>query len=80
MKRPNFTHLDPEDLHSCQHCRHLSLDMVTGYFCDIDRTRDFFKRKQEVFMVNDCENYVSHFVSDYRRRPDLEAQLKKAKK
>ena len=54
--------------------------MVTGYFCDIDRTRDFFKRKQEVFMVNDCENYVSHFVSDYRRRPDLEAQLKKAKK
>ena len=31
----------------------------------------------DYIQVNDCEEYKSPYISDYRRRTDLENQLKK---
>lgn len=75
MKKPNFTHLDPEDLHTCQHC--------TNTYIDIDKRHDGIMclkygliEHNKAIMVNDCEQWGSPYVSDYRRRTDLESQLK----
>ena len=76
MTKPNFTHLDPEDLHTCQHCGNA--------YIDIDKRHDGIMcpkygliKHTNAIMVNDCEQWGSPYVSDYRRRPDLESQLKK---
>ena len=74
MKQVNFKGLDPDDLHTCQHCQHS--------FHDIDINRKVCARSgqpiapMDYISVNDCEEYKSPYLSDYRRRTDLEKKLK----
>lgn len=75
MNRVNFKGLDPDDLHTCQHCQHS--------FHDIGMSRKVCSMSghpiapMDYISTNDCEEYMSPFISDYRRRPDLERQLNK---
>lgn len=74
--KPNFTHLDPEDMHTCQHCSNMYLDIdkrLKGVMCP----KYGLITHNNAIMVNDCEQWGSPYVSDYRRRPDLEAQINK---
>ena len=74
MRKVNFKGLDPEDLHTCQHCQHS--------FHDIDINRKVCSKlgqpiaPMDYISVNDCEEYKSPYLSDYRRRTDLENELK----
>lgn len=74
MAKVNFKGLDPDDLHTCQHCQHS--------FHDIGMNRKVCARSGQpiapmnYIQVNDCEEYKSPYLSDYRRRMDLENQLK----
>ena len=74
MRKVNFKGLDPEDLHTCQHCQH--------HFHDIGMNRKVCSESgqpiapMDFISVNDCEEYKSPYLSDYRRRTDLENQLK----
>jgi len=74
MKKVTFKGLDPDDLHTCQHCQHS--------FHDIGMNRKVCAKSgqpiapMDYIQVNDCEEYKSPYLSDYRRRTDLENQLK----
>lgn len=74
MKPITFKGLDPDDLHTCQHCQHS--------FHDIGMNRKACAKSgqpiapMDYIQVNDCEEYKSPYLSDYRRRTDLENQLK----
>lgn len=74
MKKVTFKGLDVFDLHTCQHCQHQFHDIginrkVCSKYGHIIAPMDYIK-------VNDCEEYKSPYISDYRRRTDLENQLK----
>jgi hypothetical protein len=77
MKQVNFKGLNPDDLHTCQHCKHS--------FHDIGMNRKTCARSgqpiapMDYIQVNDCEEYKSPYLSDYRRRTDLENELKQKK-
>lgn len=68
----NYLYYDPEDIHDCDHCQHLTFQMSVGLWCSLRN-----EKAQNVHMVNDCELWKSPFLSDYRRRHDLERQQKK---
>lgn len=79
----NFLRLDPEDLHTCNHCQHhyLDIDEMTDrvlHKChQHEKTGQYIINPMQTHYVNDCELWRSPFISDYRRRPDLENKLKK---
>lgn len=75
MTKPNFTHLDPEDLHTCQHCGNAYIDIDKRHEGIMCPKYGLIKHSNAI-MVNDCEQWGSPYVSDYRRRHDLESQLK----
>ena len=53
-----FTHLEPLDCHSCNHCSHLYLDIGTGYFCPMHRGVDF-RDKMKVVTINNCPDFIT---------------------
>lgn len=75
MNKVNFLRYDPEDMHDCDHCQNLVLDLGRGLVC---RVHD--EEMTYVHAVNDCKDWKSPYLSDYRRRPDLENELKKGTK
>lgn len=79
----NFLRLDPEDLYTCNHCQHhyIDIDEMTDrvlHKChQHEKTGQYIINPMQTHYVNDCELWRSPFISDYRRRPDLENKLKK---
>ena len=67
----NYLHYDPDDMHDCDHCDHLTFQMGVGLYCSYRR-----EKAQNIHMVNDCIFWRSPFLSDFRRRHDLEKQQK----
>lgn len=53
-----FTHLEPQDYHSCNNCARLHLDIDKGYFCPMHREVDF-RDKLKLVMVNDCTDFLT---------------------
>ena len=74
MRKVNFKGLDPEDLHTCQHCQHSFHDI--GMCQKVCAKSGQPIAPMDYIQVNDCEEYKSPYLSDYRRRTDLENQLK----
>ena len=74
MKQINFKGLDPDDLHTCQHCQHSFHDI--GMCQKVCAKSGQPIAPMDYIQVNDCEEYKSPYLSDYRRRTDLENQLK----
>lgn len=72
-----WTHLDPLDLHTCEHCQQSILDLGLGMLC---RVHDVIISPQDFHKVVECADWKSPYESDYRRRPDLENELKKGTK
>ena len=71
----NFLYLEPLDLHTCQHCRNMYLDLdkrQEGLMCE----KNGLIPHRNAIMVNDCEQWASPYQNDYKRRPDLESELK----
>ena len=75
----HFTKLDPEDAHCCRFCQHSyvqMLGMFGKHFCnvrgDVGMNEDY-----NYIRPNDCEDYLSVWQNDYRRRRDLEREIKK---
>ena len=77
MRKVNFKGLDPDDLHTCQHCQHHFHDI--GMNCKVCSKSGQPIAPMDFISVNDCEEYKSPYLSDYRRRTDLENELKKQK-
>ena len=73
MKKVTFKGLDPENMHTCQHCQHSFHDIVNGKMCE------YYGHIPTAYyiQVNDCGAYKSPYMSDYRRRTDMERQLRK---
>lgn len=69
-----FTHYDPENLRTCNHCQHTVLDLGRGIIC---RVYDVVISPQDIHKVVECESWKSPYENDYRKRPDLEKKLKK---
>ena len=74
MKKVNFKGLDPDDLHTCQKCQHSFHDI--GMCQKVCAKSGQPIAPMDYIQVNDCEEYKSPYLSDYRRRTDLENQLK----
>lgn len=76
---PDFTNLglDPEKLHTCQHCQHSFHDI--GMCRKVCAFSGETIAQMDYISVNDCKNYKSPYISDYRRRADLENELKNKK-
>ena len=74
MKKVTFKGLDPEDLHTCQHCQHSFHDI--GMCQKVCAKSGQPIAPMDYIQVNDCEEYKSPYLSDYRRRTDLENELK----
>ena len=73
MEKITFKGLDPEDLHTCQHCKNAHYDIdIHSMVCPKGIILAEF-----YIQVNDCKDWLSPYLSDYRRRPDLESQLRK---
>ena len=53
-----FTHLDPLDCHSCNHCSRLYIDIDTGYYCQMHREVDF-RDKMKVVKINNCHDFIT---------------------
>lgn len=73
----NFKELDPLSIKSCNHCKHIYYDIDKGFRCPIHKDIEYTGAM--IYMVNDCEDYLSCYVNDYRRRYDLERELEKGK-
>ena len=73
MKKVNFKGLNPDDLHTCQHCQHAYHD--TGMQSKVCGKSGERISPMDYLSTNDCELYKSPFLSDYRRRVDLERKL-----
>ena len=74
MKQVTFKGLDPDDLHTCQHCQHSFHDI--GMCQKVCAKSGQPIAPMDYIQVNDCEEYKSPYLSDYRRRTDWENQLK----
>lgn len=73
MDKINFAHLDPESLHTCQHCQNIYLDVDDGYKCRMHPGMKY--EGSQHIAVNTCDDYLTPWANDYRRRPDLERGL-----
>ena len=73
MENVRFGGLDPLDLHTCQHCQHARHDIGRGKVC----AKSWLPiAPMDYISVNDCEDYTSSYLTDYRRRPDMERRIK----
>ena len=74
MKKVTFKGLDPDDLHTCQHCQHSFHDIGMCQKVCVKSGQPI--APMDYIQVNDCEEYKSPYLSDYRRRTDLGNGLK----
>lgn len=84
--KPNFFDLDPENEHGCHCCQNSFIEFtsnngvnIANYRCKLhgDVGMD---EKYNYVRPNDCKDWFSKWQNDYRRRYDLERQLKNNKK
>lgn len=68
--------LDPLNQHNCMFCQCSYYDIGQGYVCKHFGTLT----AEEYIQVNDCEAFLTRYLTDYGRRYDLERELKKKKK
>ena len=75
MPKVNFLGLDPESLHTCIHCQHSYHDIgLSRKVCAVSGQAI---APMDYLAVNDCMDYKSPYLTDYRRRTDLENELKR---
>lgn len=57
MKTIEFTHLDPEDLHTCQRCDNIYLDIDEGFKCRVHPGMKY--TNMQLIAANTCDDYLT---------------------
>ena len=69
--------LEPLSLQTCDKCQNSAYDIEKGFYCR--KHKDLKIEGVKRYEVVECDDYLTPMLTDYRRRYDLESQLKKTK-
>lgn len=64
MNKPNFTQHEPSNFHTCLYCQRSVRDLDKGWVC---KKGGFVLTHMEYLCPNDCEDFFSQWISDYRQ-------------
>lgn len=67
--------LEPLSIQNCDHCQNSAYDIDKGFYCRLHKELKIEGVKR--YEVVECDDYKTPMLTDYRRRYDLERELRK---
>lgn len=67
--------LEPLNMQSCNFCQYSAYDIDKGFYCRLHK--DLIIEGVQRYEVVECDDYKTPMLTNYRRRYDLERELKK---